>query len=162
MTIISGSLRGEFSTKVTQIGKSSWTVEVSFSHLPFDYAVHFVERHEDDRLAMVCESVTIVVSGGVVRDSLIRDFAGDFGRYESIARAAVAAVRANGGEIASPPVRRQRKLTPTFLAEIVRRHDAHAAAGRPPTATLAAEEGVTVGAVKNWLRRARKAGIETS
>ena len=72
------------------------------------------------------------------------------------------AFRENGEEIAPRAVRRQRDLTDEFLAGVVRRHAAHQANGRPPTQTLAAEEGVTAGAVKNWLRRAREAGIEAS
>ena len=119
--------------------------------------IRFTERRTDDAVDLVCDGITLNTTEGAVRASLLRDLADNFDRYEQHARAQVAAFHETGATIASRPVRRQRKLTPAFLADIARRYKAHEAAGRPPTATIAAEEGVTVGAVKNWMRRARKA-----
>ena len=155
---ISGTA-AESHTRVDQTAKDTWEVQVSFSHLPFVYTIRFKERHAGDRVDLVCDGVTLETPDGVVRDSLLRGLADNFDRYEQHARAEVAALRENGERIAQRPVRRQRRLDKDFLQEIVNRHEAHRAGGRPPTATLAAEEGVTVGAVKNWLRRAREAGI---
>ena len=105
-----------------------------------------------------CDAVTI--SGAPIRDSLVRGMADDLERFQEHARAAIIALRGNGGGVLTRPVRRKRELTDDFLRDVVRRHAAHQAAGDPPTATLAAEEGVTPSAVKGWLRRARERGIK--
>ena len=151
--------RAEATTRVTRDSDTTWRVEIGYTHLPIRYTLHLEERRESDALQLVCDGVTLEAPGATVRASLIRGLADNFERYEQHARAAVMAFRENGEELAPRPVRRQRELTDEFLADVLRRHAAHRAAGRPPTQTLAAEEGVTVGAVKNWLRKAREAGI---
>jgi hypothetical protein len=54
------------------------------------------------------------------------------------------------------PRPRRRELSPEFLAAVLRRHRSYRERGFPPTAMLAQEEQVTVGAVKHWLRKARE------
>jgi len=122
--------------------------------------LRFTEHRKGDTTELVCNGFTL--EGGAVRDSWIRAMAHDFDSWADHARAAIIALRGNGGGVLRRPVRRKRELTDDFLLDVVRRHRAHNAAGRPPTATLAAEEGVTTGAVKGWLRRARARGIEAS
>ena len=156
-TVFSGTAV-EAWTKVTQTAPGEWTVEVGMGHVPYQCSMHYQERPSGDQVELVCDSITL--SGGVVRATWLRDMADDLERFEYHARAAIAALRpAGGGELRRAP-RRHRELTDEFLAEIVRRRAEHEAAGRPPTATLATEEGVSTGAVKNWLRKAREAGIE--
>jgi hypothetical protein len=57
-------------------------------------------------------------------------------------------------------VRTRRELSRTFLADVVKRHNAFRAKGLSPTQSLAREERVSPSTVKNWLRKAREAGIE--
>ena len=152
--------RAEAFTNVTELSGGEWRVEIGMSHLPYRCTLHFTEQRQDEAVELVCDAVTI--SGDVVRDSLVRGMADDLERFEEHARAAIVALRGNGGGVLRRPVRRKRELTEDFLREVVRRHSEHEAAGRPPTATLAAEEGVTPSAVKGWLRRARERGIKGS
>jgi hypothetical protein len=54
----------------------------------------------------------------------------------------------------------RRELTDDFLADIVRRHRAYSEEGPSPTQRLAREENVGLSTVKNWLAKAKEAGIE--
>ena len=152
--------QAKFVTATTPLGADAWVVEISFTHLPHRYTFHLIGRRKGDAVDLECDGAWIEAPGGVVRSTAVRELADNFDRYEQHARNSVLSLRGDGGEVIPRPVRRQRKLTNEFLRDIARRHASHEAAGRPPTATLAAEEGVTVGAVKNWLRKVRERGIE--
>jgi hypothetical protein len=54
----------------------------------------------------------------------------------------------------------RRELTADFLADIVRRHRAYSEEGPRPTQRLARDEHVGLSTVKNWLAKAKEAGIE--
>jgi hypothetical protein len=150
--------RPEAFTNVSQLSDGGWQVEIGMSHLPYRCTLRFKEQSRGARAELECDSVTM--SGVPIRPALVRGMADDLERFQEHARAAIIALRGNGGGVLRRPVRRKRELTDGFLRDVVRRHSAHGAAGRPPTATLAAEEGVTSSAVKGWLRRARERGIE--
>jgi hypothetical protein len=66
----------------------------------------------------------------------------------------------------TPPVKgpirgsARRELTADFLADIVRRHSAYSEEGPSPTQRVAREEHVGLSTVKNWLAKAKEAGIE--
>jgi hypothetical protein len=158
------SEQAEAHTLTRQTGPKQWEVQIGMSHTPERHTLRFVERRSDDTVELVCDAFKVENEGSVIRASLIRGAAEVFERFEDHARASVIALRGTGdGErIVKRPVQRQRQLTNEFLADIARRHAEHEAGGRPPTASIAAEEGVTVGAVKNWLRKARERGVEVA
>ena len=89
----------------------------------------------------------------------LRELADRYGRLEHHARSSLA-IFVNGGDSPARRARTRRELSPEFLRDVARRHDELGAQGLPPTHTLAREHGVSVGAVKNWLRHARDAGVE--
>ena len=141
-------------TNIDNLGGGRWRVTIGVRNRPYREVLALSERDE----GLVCDGLCL--EGEVVRDAWIRSAADSFDTYVDHARAAIVAL--HGGDAVGAfrrPVRRRRDLTDEFLAEVVRRHEGYKSAGRPPTATLAAEEGVGTSTVKLWLQRARERGI---
>ena len=55
--------------------------------------------------------------------------------------------------------RERRNLSDEFLRDVVRRHREYERQGTQATAALAREERVGTSTVRNWLRKARDAGV---
>jgi hypothetical protein len=150
--------RPNFLTHVEQVSDDAWRVELVNNLAAERHVVELREERDPDGKLFLA-TTHVGVSSDLVRAHDLRRAADRLERLEDHARSAVLAVR-EGETIQPPGVRRHRKLTDDFLASVVRRHEQLREAGRPPTAALAAEQGVTPGAVKNWLRKARERGIE--
>jgi hypothetical protein len=141
-------------TNIADLGGGRWRVEIGIKNRPYRQVLTMSEQPK----GLVCNSFCL--EGEVVREAWLRAAADGFEAYADHARAAIVALR--GGDTEGTlrrPVRRRRELTDEFLTEVVQRHEAYKAEGRPPTATLAAEEGVSTSTVKLWLSHARARGI---
>lgn len=152
-------------THVEPDPRGGWRVAVSLGGSPLRYVFHLAERRHGEGVELVCANVEIAQPDDEplvpVTAPVVRELADRFDQFQRIAWAAVVFHDSSGTKVA-PGVRTRRELSPDFLHDVVERHAAHRAHGRPPTQTLAREEQVSTGTVKNWLRKAREAGIEAA
>jgi hypothetical protein len=139
------------------------------SRLRYEYS--YLEAAGEDGRQLVCTETGITqlfddprevlgadaTAAAEVTPPVVRDFLGQWERLEQAARLNLESFLGGGF---TRSVRTRRELSDEFLADVVRRHRQFGARGVAPTEALAREEGVGSSTVRNWLRKAREAGIE--
>ena len=143
-----------------------WKVTVSPAGSPFRWVLRFAEAADELILARVSieQPHPDELEGGEglknITAPTLRDLANHWDGLEDGARAylgALGGVSFSTKDVAH--VRPRRVLPDEFLADVVRRHASYRAQGVSANQALAREERVGVSTVKNWLTKARKAGI---
>lgn len=146
------------------------SAEIQLNGSPFRYKLWFAWVQEDGEERLVPAEAAILQhdephEGQMVEaltPPVVTDFHDRWEALERTARAALGVDPEHDDAAAARPPRTRREMTPEFLTEIVRRHNAHRAAGTPATEALAREERVGASTVRHWLRKAREAGVEGS
>jgi hypothetical protein len=125
--------------------------------------------HDDGRHELVCMESGLVQTFEGPREAdennlapvtaaAVRDFKEQWTRYERAANVTLQSALGEENFTARP--RERRELSDEFLRDILQRHREHQRHGRQGTAAIAREERVGTSTVRNWLRKAREAGIE--
>jgi hypothetical protein len=145
-----------------------WKVTVSPAGSPFRTVLRFARTASELILAGVSieQPPPEEVEEGELKNitaPTVRDLANHWSALEDGARAYLAVL--SEGSFSTKDVARvrtRRVLSGEFLADVVRRHASYRAQGISANQALAREERVSVSTVKNWLAKARQAGIEGS
>jgi hypothetical protein len=144
-----------------------WTVTVSPAGSPFRTVLRFAEAGGELVLARAAieQPDPDDLEPGEKLQSItaptVRDLADHWDALEDGARSYLAVLsRESFSTKDVARVRTRRVLSDEFLADVVRRRAGYRAQGVSANRALAREERVSVSTVKNWLAKAREAGIE--
>jgi hypothetical protein len=143
-------------------------IEPEGSPLRYEFRYSLIE-HDDGRQELVCMESGLVQpfddpeeadpnNLAAISAATVRDFKDQWSRYERAAHVTLESALGKENFTARP--RERRVLSDDFLADVVRRHREYERQGMPATAALAREKLVGTSTVRNWLRKAREAGIE--
>jgi hypothetical protein len=146
-----------------------WRAQIRPAGSPFTFELAFVELTDPHELVLAGVEVQQPRPDEVegpdrlksVTAATMRELADHWGTFEKAARQTIELFSGESLQVKGRlGVRVRRELSPEFLADVVRRRAEFRKRGMQPTQALAREEGVSVSTVKNWMQKAREAGIE--